>query len=49
MKEFTGIDAPYEEPLRPEIVIDTTMASVDESATKVILYLEEKGIIPRLS
>ena len=44
--EFTGISAPYEEPLNPEIVIDTTMLSVDESVQKVIEYLKEKAIIP---
>jgi adenylylsulfate kinase len=45
VKEFTGISAPYEEPLRPELVIDTDRLSVEESAEVVIGYLVEKGII----
>lgn len=45
VKEFTGISAPYEEPLNPEITIDTSKLSVEES-TKVILgYLEKKGYV----
>lgn len=45
IKEFTGIDAPYEEPLNPELVIDTSKLSLKESAQKVLDYLKEKGII----
>ncbi|MCK5572889.1 MAG: adenylyl-sulfate kinase, partial [Bacteroidetes bacterium] len=44
--EFTGISAPYEEPLDPEIVVDTDKETVDESARKVITFLEERGVIP---
>jgi len=43
--EFTGISAPYEEPLKPELVIETDKLSVEESAQKVIDYLLEKAII----
>lgn len=42
--EFTGISAPYEEPLQPELVIDTAELNLDESAAKVIQYLEERGV-----
>src|SRR3990172_7672036 len=43
--EFTGISAPYEEPLNPEITIDTSKMSVEE-ATRVILgYLERNGYV----
>jgi len=45
IKEFTGISAPYEEPLNPEIVIDTDQRDVDESCDSVIRYLKEKEII----
>jgi len=45
--EFTGISAPYEEPLDPELIIETDNETVDESAKKVISFLEEKGFIPR--
>ena len=42
---FTGISAPYEEPENPELVVDTSQLNVEESAQKVISYLEEKEII----
>jgi adenylylsulfate kinase len=42
--EFTGISAPYEEPLQPELVIDTAELNLDESAAKVIQYLEDRGV-----
>ncbi|MBI4560158.1 MAG: adenylyl-sulfate kinase [Candidatus Hydrogenedentes bacterium] len=43
--EFTGISAPYEEPLRPEIVVDTAAEPLETSAQKVLTYLREQGII----
>lgn len=43
--EFTGISAPYEEPLKPELVIDTSKLDLAQSRDKVISYLEEKEII----
>jgi adenylylsulfate kinase len=45
IKEFTGISAPYEEPLNPELVIDTSELDVKQSAERVLSYLKEKGII----
>ena len=40
---FTGIhqDAPYEEPSAPQLVIETNAESVDDSANKVVAYLEQ--------
>jgi len=38
--EFTGISAPYEEPVRPELVLDTHELSVDEAVEKLIRYIE---------
>jgi adenylylsulfate kinase len=43
--EFTGISAPYEEPLTPELVLETGSQTVDESALALIKFLEEKGYI----
>jgi len=43
--EFTGISAPYEEPLSPELVIDTAGQSVDESAAELIAHLEKQGYL----
>jgi adenylylsulfate kinase len=46
IKEFTGISAPYEAPLEPELAIDTSAQSVDASARQILQYLERKGIVP---
>lgn len=43
---FTGIDDPYEEPLNPEIVCYTAEETVEESAAKVINYLDILGYLP---
>ena len=45
IKQFTGIDAPYEEPQNAELVIDTSQHSLEESADIVLKYLMDKGII----
>jgi adenylylsulfate kinase len=45
IKEFTGISAPYEAPLVPEINVQTDLISIKESAQKVIQYLNINGII----
>jgi adenylylsulfate kinase len=42
---FTGISAPYEPPLDPELVLDTGPLSVEESVSRLIEYLEEKGYL----
>lgn len=47
IKEFTGISAPYEEPLHAELVIDTSQLNLEQSAEKVISFLEQKGIIKK--
>lgn len=39
LKQFTGIDSPYEVPERPEIVVDTTTQSVQESADSLLQLL----------
>ena len=45
IKEFTGISAPYEEPLSPEIVINTDNETVEQSAEKVVKFLKQRGIV----
>ena len=45
IKEFTGISAPYEEPLNPEIVLDTDSQSIEEETRMVVEYLRKNGII----
>ena len=46
IKEFTGVSDPYEEPLSPEIVLDTENESPEESTGKLIALLEERDLIP---
>jgi bifunctional enzyme CysN/CysC len=40
LKNFTGIDSPYETPEHPEIVIDTTALSPTQAAEKITAWLE---------
>jgi len=47
VKEFTGISSPYEEPLKPELVVDTAHLSLAESVGRVLVMLEEHGIVTR--
>lgn len=42
---FTGVNHPYEEPEDPEVHIDTEEESPEESAQKVINFLEENGFL----
>lgn len=46
IKGFTGIDDPYEAPLNPEITIDTSKLSLEESVDVLIAYLEKRGVLP---
>jgi adenylylsulfate kinase len=43
--EFTGISAPYEAPLRPELVLDTNRQTVEESVGAILRFLDEKGYL----
>jgi len=45
IKEFTGISAPYEEPLNPELVIDTDKETIEDCTDKVIDKIEELGLL----
>jgi sulfate adenylyltransferase len=45
IKNFTGIDDPYETPENAEVEIDTELLSPDEAAQKIILKLESMGLI----
>jgi adenylylsulfate kinase len=46
IKEFTGVSDPYEAPENPEIVCDTEAEEPEDSAAKLIAYLEQRGLIP---
>ena len=45
IKNFTGIDDPYEEPTAPEIHLKTDQMTLEEEVNVIMDYLEEKGII----
>jgi sulfate adenylyltransferase len=42
---FTGVDDPYEEPVNPEITLDTVNFDAGTNARKIIAFLEERGLI----
>ena len=46
IKEFTGVSDPYEPPENPEIVCHTESEEPEESAAKLIAYLEQRELIP---
>ncbi len=45
IKNFTGIDSPYEAPENPEVRLDTERASPDELVTEVIAHLRVRAMI----
>ena len=47
IRNFTGIDDPYEEPLHPELVVDSAATPPDVLAEAVIRWLEDSGKIRR--
>ncbi|MCC5824619.1 adenylyl-sulfate kinase [Alkalimonas sp.] len=46
--DFTGISAPYEAPVAPEIHLQTASLSIDEAASKVVQWLEQHQLIPAI-
>ena len=45
IKNYTGIDSPYEAPDNPELIIDTESESLEKSVAKVIDFLKSKEVI----
>ena len=45
MKNFTGISDPYEPPVSPEILIHTAQESADQSAGRILAFLEHRGLL----
>ena len=43
LKNFTGVDSPYEEPEHAEIVVDTTGLSPVEAAEVIVAWLDGAG------
>ena len=42
---FTGISDPYEPPVNPDVVVDSSTETVDESVAKIVALLEDRGYI----
>jgi adenylylsulfate kinase-like enzyme len=40
LKEFTGVSDPYEDPVNPELVLDTHVETPEESARKVLSLVD---------
>ena len=47
LKQFTGISDPYEEPLQPEIVVETDKETPEQSAEKIIKWLVENNYLEK--
>ncbi len=45
LKNFTGIDSPYEEPETAEILVDTSALSAEQAAERVVSELRKRGIL----
>ncbi|MDF1513098.1 MAG: bifunctional sulfate adenylyltransferase/adenylylsulfate kinase [Anaerolineae bacterium] len=45
IKGFTGIDDPYEQPLNPEVVVQTAGNTPENNARQIVEYLEQRGFI----
>lgn len=46
---FTGISSPYEEPTKPEIIIDTDKYSLDECVQQLLEELGQRNAIPKIA
>ena len=46
IKQFTGIDSPFEEPDKADIVVETDKQTIEESKKTVLDALEEMGYLP---
>jgi adenylylsulfate kinase len=45
LRNFTGIDDPYEPPVRPEVVVDTSAEPPELCAARILAVLEERGYL----
>jgi adenylylsulfate kinase len=45
LKGFTGVDDPYEEPLKPELTLDATSVSPQQAAAVLMEYLQGRGLL----
>jgi len=45
IKEFTGVSDPYEEPLKPELIVETDNESLEDSTQKVLRRMKDLGYL----
>jgi len=45
IREFTGIDSPYEPPIAPQVSIDTSRLEIGAAVDQILRYLEDKGFL----
>lgn len=45
IRQFTGVDDPYEPPLSPEVEVDLSQVAASEAAQRVLVFLEDLGAI----
>jgi adenylyl-sulfate kinase len=46
IKQFTGVSDPYEEPLNPDVLVDTATETIEASLAKILWELEQRALIP---
>jgi adenylylsulfate kinase len=49
IKNFTGISDPYEEPESPEVTVDSSSETIEQSAEKILVYLRKRGLVPEVA
>ena len=49
LKGFTGVDDPYEAPVKAELVVRTCEQSPEQSAAQIVGYLEQHGLVAKSS
>ena len=47
--KLTGVDDPFEEPLSPDLTVDTATHSIDECTRRILDHFTEQGFTPRVS
>jgi adenylylsulfate kinase len=45
LPNFTGVSDPYEPPLKPEVMVDSSVEKIDESVEKILVRLRELGLL----
>lgn len=46
IKDFTGISSPYEAPVNPELKVETSVLTLEETVNQVIVLLQKRHILP---